>query len=127
MERLLVPGWNVASSERALACVERFAWLDAAVGVHPHDAAKVDDLGWTDLPFNIPNHQAENGPAQHHVRIGWMRSVGNSYHAFAIHSFVDELAAAAGRDRVGAADAPGAQARRSRRRAEAAPASCAAP
>jgi len=47
LERLLVPGWNLASSERAIACVERFAWLDAAVGVHPHDAAKVDDAGWT--------------------------------------------------------------------------------
>ena len=46
LERVLVPGWNVASSERALACVERFDWLDAAVGVHPHDAAKVDDAGW---------------------------------------------------------------------------------
>ena len=32
VERILVPGWNVASSERALALVERFPWLDAAVG-----------------------------------------------------------------------------------------------
>lgn len=46
VERVLVPGWNVASSERALACVERFRWIDAAVGVHPHDAARVDDAGW---------------------------------------------------------------------------------
>ena len=46
VERILVPGWNVASSERALACVDRFAGLDAAVGIHPHDAAKVDDAGW---------------------------------------------------------------------------------
>ena len=46
VERVLVPGWNVASSERALACVERFRWLDAAVGIHPHDAAKVDEAGW---------------------------------------------------------------------------------
>jgi TatD DNase family protein len=46
VERVLVPGWNVASSERALACVDRFVWLDAAVGVHPHDAAKVDEAGW---------------------------------------------------------------------------------
>lgn len=46
VERLLVPGWNVASSERAIALVERHAWLDAAVGVHPHDAAKVDADGW---------------------------------------------------------------------------------
>jgi TatD DNase family protein len=46
LERILVPGWNVASSERALALVDRFPWLDAAAGVHPHDAAKVDEAGW---------------------------------------------------------------------------------
>ncbi len=49
LERVLVPGWNVASSERALACVDRFSWLDAAVGVHPHDAAKVDAAGWASI------------------------------------------------------------------------------
>jgi TatD DNase family protein len=46
VERILVPGWNVASCERALDLVRRISWLDAAVGVHPHDAAKVDDAGW---------------------------------------------------------------------------------
>ena len=52
------------------------------------------------LPFDIPNLRAENGPAEAHVRIGWMRSVANVYHAYAVQSFTDELAAAAGRDRV---------------------------
>jgi isoquinoline 1-oxidoreductase subunit beta len=33
--------------------------------------------GWVDLPFDIPNLRAENGPAQSHVRIGWLRSVAN--------------------------------------------------
>ena len=46
VERILVPGWNVASSERALALADRFDGLDVGVGVHPHDAAKVDDAGW---------------------------------------------------------------------------------
>ena len=46
VERLLVPGWNVASSERALALAQLVPWVDVAVGVHPHDAAKVDDAGW---------------------------------------------------------------------------------
>jgi TatD DNase family protein len=49
VERILVPGWNVASSARALAILDRFPWLDAAVGVHPHDAANVDDAGWAGL------------------------------------------------------------------------------
>jgi TatD DNase family protein len=46
LERILVPGWNVGSSERAIELVDRFEWLDVSVGVHPHDAAKVDDEGW---------------------------------------------------------------------------------
>ena len=49
IERVLVPGWNVASSERALGVVSRFPWMDAAVGVHPHDAAKVDEAGWATI------------------------------------------------------------------------------
>lgn len=57
-------------------------------------------MGLVDLPYNIPNHRAENGGMKNPVRIGWMRAVANIYHAFGIHSFVDELAHAAGRDRV---------------------------
>jgi len=58
------------------------------------------DMGWTDVPFDIPNFRAECGPADTQIRIGWMRSVANIPHAFAVQSFTDELAAAAGRDRV---------------------------
>jgi isoquinoline 1-oxidoreductase beta subunit len=54
-----------------------------------------------DVPFDIPNLRVENGPARAPVRIGWLRSVANIYHAFSIQSFIDELAAAAGRDRIG--------------------------
>jgi TatD DNase family protein len=46
VERILVPGWNAWSSAAALGLVERHPWLDAAVGVHPHDAAKVTDEEW---------------------------------------------------------------------------------
>ena len=46
VERILVPGWNRASSERALALVDRYPWLDAAVGVHPHDADKATGADW---------------------------------------------------------------------------------
>jgi isoquinoline 1-oxidoreductase beta subunit len=56
--------------------------------------------GWTDMPFAIPNLRVENGAAKAHVRIGWLRSVANIYHAFAVQSFGDELAHRAGRDPV---------------------------
>jgi TatD DNase family protein len=46
VERILVPGWDVASCRRALELVDRFPWLNAAVGIHPHDAANADDEAW---------------------------------------------------------------------------------
>ena len=46
VERILVPGWNAWSSQAALELVGRYPRLDAAVGVHPHDAAKVSDGEW---------------------------------------------------------------------------------
>ena len=56
--------------------------------------------GWTDLPYDLPNMRIENGPAQAHVRIGWLRSVANIYHAFGVQCFTDELAHRAHRDPV---------------------------
>jgi isoquinoline 1-oxidoreductase beta subunit len=84
------------------------AWLQRTVyppiaSTFDVNAKYADDemgLGWNNLPFDIPNHRAENGPADAHVRIGWLRSVANVYHAFAIHSFADELANAANQDSV---------------------------
>jgi isoquinoline 1-oxidoreductase beta subunit len=84
------------------------AWLQRTVyppiaSTFDATARYADDemgLGWNNLPFDIPNHRAENGPADYHVRIGWLRSVANIYHAFAIHSFADELAHNAKRDPV---------------------------
>ena len=61
------------------------------------DAAHLQQ-GWTDIPYDLPNLRVENGPAKAHVRIGWLRSVANIYHAFGIQCFTDELAHAAGRD-----------------------------
>ena len=46
VERVLVPGWNAASCERAVELACEHGWIDIAVGVHPHDAAKVEDAAW---------------------------------------------------------------------------------
>ena len=55
-------------------------------------------MGVINVPFAIPNIRIENPDAVAHTRIGWFRSVSNIPHAFAVQSFVAELAAAAGRD-----------------------------
>ena len=55
-------------------------------------------MGWNVVPFEVPNFRSENGQAAAHVRIGWLRSVANVYHAFAVQSFANELAYAANRD-----------------------------
>jgi isoquinoline 1-oxidoreductase subunit beta len=52
-------------------------------------------LGFADLPFAVDNLSCETHKATAHLRIGWMRSVSNIHHGFAIGSFVDEVADAA--------------------------------
>lgn len=54
--------------------------------------------GVLDVPLAVPNVRAEACEARAHTRIGWLRSVANIYHAFAVQSFVDELAHARGVD-----------------------------
>ncbi|WP_395406609.1 molybdopterin cofactor-binding domain-containing protein [Pseudoduganella sp. UC29_106] len=50
------------------------------------------------VPFQIPNLRLEAADVEAHARIGWFRSVSNIPHAFAVQSFVAELAHRAGRD-----------------------------
>ena len=47
---MLVPGWDLPSSEAALALAARHAPLiQAAVGLHPHYAAAADERTWREL------------------------------------------------------------------------------
>jgi TatD DNase family protein len=43
VEYIIVPGWDIPSSEKAIELAERSANVFAAVGFHPHDASKVDE------------------------------------------------------------------------------------
>jgi len=83
------------------------AWLHRSVAptiISTFDPAAKNEapfelgMGVINVPFAIPNVRIENPEATAHTRIGWFRSVSNIPHAFAIQSFVAELAAAAGRD-----------------------------
>jgi isoquinoline 1-oxidoreductase beta subunit len=62
-----------------------------APGVTHADAGELQQ-GVLDFPLAIPSVRAENGEAVAHARIGWLRSVHNIHHAFAIGSFIDEIA-----------------------------------
>lgn len=55
-------------------------------------------LGALDAPWNVPNMRIEACEATAHVRVGWLRSVCNVFHAFGAGSFVDELAHLKGMD-----------------------------
>jgi len=83
------------------------AWLHRSVAptiVSTFDADAKQEANWElgmgviNVPFAIPNIRIENPEAIAHTRIGWFRSVSNIPHAFAVQSFIGELAAAAGRD-----------------------------
>ena len=83
------------------------AWLHRSVAptiMSTFDASATQEANWElgmgviNIPFAIPNVRIENPEATAHTRIGWFRSVSNIPHAFAVQSFVAELAAAAGRD-----------------------------
>jgi len=83
------------------------AWLHRTVAptiVSTFDGKSVREADWElgmgviNVPFGLPNIRIENPEAIAHTRIGWFRSVSNIPHAFAVQSFVAELAAAAGRD-----------------------------
>jgi isoquinoline 1-oxidoreductase subunit beta len=63
-----------------------------------HEIGAELGMGFVNLPFDIPNLRLENPEASAHCRIGWFRSVSNIPHAFAVQSFVSELAASAGKN-----------------------------
>jgi isoquinoline 1-oxidoreductase beta subunit len=55
-------------------------------------------LGGTDLPYAIPHVREEHVEEDPGIPTGPWRSVGESQNAFAVESFIDELAHAAGAD-----------------------------
>jgi isoquinoline 1-oxidoreductase beta subunit len=87
-------GWPVAWLHRSVAPTIISTFNPAAKNEAPFELG----MGVINVPFAIPNIRIENPEATAHTRIGWFRSVSNIPHAFAVQSFVAELAAAAGKD-----------------------------
>jgi isoquinoline 1-oxidoreductase beta subunit len=64
-----------------------------AEGVDPQAVASIFDI-----PHSIPNVQVEYAQRNAYVPVGFWRTVGHSQNPFVRESFMDELAAAAGKD-----------------------------
>ena len=56
--------------------------------------------GSANLTYNVANHRAENVIHDTGIRVGYWRAVSNNLNAFAMESFMDELALAARQDPV---------------------------
>jgi isoquinoline 1-oxidoreductase beta subunit len=56
--------------------------------------------GASAVPYNIPNLRVEHSNAPTGVPVAWWRSVADAMNAFAVESFIDELAVAAKADPV---------------------------
>ena len=59
---------------------------------------KTTSEGLFDQPYDFPLQKIEHVPTRSGVPVGFWRSVGHSHNAFFTESFIDEVAAAAGRD-----------------------------
>ncbi|BDV44147.1 aldehyde oxidase [Geotalea uraniireducens] len=98
----LVAGLDKAG--RPIAWKHRIVCQSIALG-SPFEAAMVkngvDDTsveGAADSPYEVPNFHCDYHMAPTGVPVLWWRSVGHSFTAFVVESFLDELAHAAGQD-----------------------------
>jgi isoquinoline 1-oxidoreductase beta subunit len=87
-------------SGKVVAWRHRTAFPPIGSTFGPVNRPSVGDLqqGVLDLGIGVPNIRAEACEANAHVRIGWLRSVYNIFHAFSVNSFIDEIAHARGED-----------------------------
>jgi isoquinoline 1-oxidoreductase beta subunit len=70
----------------------------SGTGLSALEASQLDEGSFP--AYGIPNYRVEFSLAQSGMPLGYWRSVGNSGNQFVISSFLDEVAAAAGRDPV---------------------------
>lgn len=71
------------------------AFLEPPATAEP---ASTEVGGARELPYDVPAFRMEYAPQPCALPVGWWRSVEDSLNAFAVESFIDELARAAGRD-----------------------------
>jgi isoquinoline 1-oxidoreductase beta subunit len=97
-----VVAWHNTSASQSIVA----SWLARNYGVPAFGAHlgrgfdKTNAEGAFDQPYEWPNLRVGHKAVELPVPVGFWRSVGHSHQAFFVESFVDELAAAAGKDPV---------------------------
>jgi len=91
-------GWPVAWTHKFVApsILAQYGKQAVEKGI---DGDAVSGTG-DDFPYAIPNMHVEYGIPETPVPVWWWRSVGHSSTDFVVESFIDELAAAGGKDPV---------------------------
>ena len=91
-------GWPVAWTHKFVApsILARYGERAVDKGL---DGDAISGTG-DDFPYTIPNMHVEYGIPESPVPVWWWRSVGHSSTDFVVESFLDELAAAGGKDPV---------------------------
>jgi isoquinoline 1-oxidoreductase beta subunit len=91
-------GWPVAWTHKFVApsILARYGARAVDKGL---DGDAISGTG-DDFPYTIPNMHVEYGIPESPVPVWWWRSVGHSSTDFVVESFLDELAAAGGKDPV---------------------------
>jgi isoquinoline 1-oxidoreductase beta subunit len=93
---------GIDAAGKLTAWRHRIASTSIAGFMNPQDEHKErgEVGGADDIPFAIPNVLVECAAVPSGVPRGWWRSVESSFNAFAVCSFLDEIAAAQGKDPI---------------------------
>jgi len=86
-----VTGWNTRVS--APSIIATLLKLPLKGGIDPQAVAS-----YADSPYAVPNVSVEYAQRNPHVPVGFWRTVGHSQNPFVRECFLDEVAAAAGKD-----------------------------
>lgn len=88
----------ISWSHRVVSTSIREVYDSPAMLQDPRRVASQELGGAAEIPWAIPNIRVDYAPLRSSVPRSWWRSVESSFNTFAVECFIDELAAAAGRD-----------------------------
>ncbi len=88
-----IAGWHFRSASQSVQASVMGRFMPLAARAEP-DFSSIQ--GAINLPYRLGDHLIEHAVVEAPVPVGYWRSVGHSFNAFFVESFMDELAAAAG-------------------------------